>query len=260
MSGPGKEYTIGKGKLYFDIFATGLKVGEGERYFGNTPEISVTKDSEALDHFDADEGLNVKDESVTLENTQTLSFSCDNMETKNVALWFQGDETLTTIAAPIAAQTDELEVKRGHWYQLGVTEARPSGVRKITGVTVTDDAGSPVTIPAGNYELDAARGRIYIESDAADVADGDTIIVNYTIGVQVRSTIIGAGDEIRGALRYVSANPVGPQRDYFWPYVKITPNGDFALKSDEWMSMSFSVEVLKRDAATAPVYVDGVPA
>jgi hypothetical protein len=257
MAGPGKEYAIGKGRLYFDQFASGTLAGSGERYMGNTPEITLSTESEVLDHFDSDEGLNVKDESVTIENSMTFNLTTDNMDTKNVALWFGADISNTTVASPVTVTAEAHTVRRGMWYQLGVTEARPAGVRDISAVTVTDDAGTPVTIAAlGNYEVDLARGRIYIEPDAVAIIDGDGIRVTYTIDVGVRSVMIAKGSEIRGALRYIATNPVGKKRDYYLPYVKMTADGDFALKSEEWMTMSFTCEVLKKDAATERLYID----
>jgi len=40
------------------------------------------------------------------------------------------------------------------------------------------------------------------------------------------------------------------------PYVKLMPNGDFALKGDEWQQLSFNIEVLKKGTLEA-VYMDG---
>jgi hypothetical protein len=34
--------------------------------------------------------------------------------------------------------------------------------------------------------------------------------------------------------------------DYLMPYVRLAPNGDFALKSDEWQQLNLNVEILNR--------------
>lgn len=257
MAGAGKEYVIGRGRLFFDQFAAGTKTGEGELYFGNTPELSQTMDTETLDHYDSDRGLNVKDESVTLENNLTLTFTTDNISPENIALWFAG-ETKSLVSTGGTELTSEFEgVTRGRFYQLGVTANTPTGARNITNVTVTkgEAPGSPVTL-TGNIDVDLEKGRIYIEPDAPGIDDDDNITVTYDEDGSSRTMIIGKGQEIRGALRFLSANPVGAQRDYFWPYVKLTANGDYALKGSEWQQMSFSVEVLKKDNATDLVYID----
>lgn len=264
MAGPGKEYIIGKGRLFFDQFAPGTKNSTGERYLGNTPELSVAVETETLDHYDADEGLNVKDESVTVENSQTLTFTTDNIDPDNIALWFAGPRNNLTITS----STDNVETHKaylGRFIQLGASEETPSGARKVTNVTVSklvpdaDPENPPVETPVdpeGNLDIDLEMGRIFIEPDAPDLADGEELKVKFDIEAGTRTVIIGRGDEIRGALRFIATNPIGKKHHHYWPYVKITANGDYALKGSEWQQMSFNVEVLKKDAATERVYID----
>lgn len=250
---PGKDYVIGKGRLFFEMFPTGTKVGSGELYFGNTPELSTTSDSETLDHYDADAGLNVKDESVTIENNVTGAFVTDNISPENVALFFSGnvDQTVVTAATAVAETFTAL---RGRFIQLGTTAAMPSGARAVTNVVITVAAAT--VDAAGNYDVDLELGRVFIEPDSADIADDAEITITYDIEGSTREVIVGKGTEIRGALRFISANPIGTQKDYYWPYIKLTPNGDFSLKGDEWQQIPFSFEVLKKDATTERVYVD----
>lgn len=264
MAGPGKEYVIGKGRLMFDHFLPGAKTSTGERYLGNTPELSASADVETLDHYDADEGLNVKDESITVENNLSLSFTTDNISPENLALWFQGPMAKLTIA-PATALVETHAAHLGRFIQLGTNADTPSGARGVTNVVVAkvtpaaDPEDDPVSTPitaAGNVDIDLEMGRVFIEPDAADIAEGDSLSITYDIEGGVRNIIIGRGDEIRGSLRFISKNPIGKQRHYFYPYVKLTSNGDYALKGSEWQQMSFSVEVLKKDAATERVYID----
>ena len=86
MDKSGKHYVIGKGKLYFDPFIPGTKTPSGERYFGNTPDFSESQSINKLDHIDADQGLNVKDDSVITQNDLSIAFGTDNISTDNVAL------------------------------------------------------------------------------------------------------------------------------------------------------------------------------
>ena len=46
----GKNYTLGRGRVFFDRYPAAVAIladtkGEGERYFGNTPEFSTTSES-----------------------------------------------------------------------------------------------------------------------------------------------------------------------------------------------------------------------
>jgi hypothetical protein len=59
---------------------------------------------------------------------------------------------------------------------------------------------------------------------------------------------------IYGAIFFESDNPVGENANYWFPYVNLTPNGNFALKGDTWQQMSFTGECLKRDALTERMY------
>lgn len=248
-----KDYVVGKGEVHFDQFEGDTLVGTGERYLGNTPELSTSSDEETLDHYDSDSGLNVKDASVTIEKSMTGSLVTDHISPENVAMFFGGTlDPIVVAAAP--GLTETKVVRRGRWYQLGVNTANPTGARKINTVTLTV---ATVLVPAlNNYEVDLENGRVFIENDAPGIEDDDSVVFGYGITAQTRYQIVGKGTEVRGSLRFISKNPVGSQKNFFYPYVKLTANGDFALKSDEWMQIPFSFEVLKKDANTERVYVD----
>ena len=253
MATEGKDYVVGKGRVFFDPFIPGTKTKTMERYLGNTPELSTSSDEETLDHYDSDSGLNVKDESVTIEKNVTGALVTDHISPENVAMFFGGEITDAVIAAATGL-TETHTAKRGRWIQLGTNALNPTGARNVVNVEVKIGA-TPVAAP-NNLEFDLALGRVYIEPDAPGIGDGDVLIFTYDIEAGTRQVTVGAGQEVRGALRFISANPVGPQKDFYWPYVKLTANGDFALKSDEWMQIPFSFEVLKLDAATERVYID----
>lgn len=264
MKATGKDYVIGKGKVYFDQFKPGTKIGTGERYFGNTPELTTSADAETLDHYDADEGLNVKDESITTANNLTGSLITDNISPENLALFFAGPINKLTSTSQVGAISTTI-VNKGRFFQLGVSELTPTGARNITNVVANKvspgllPTDPPIVTPVtllGNIEVDLERGRVYVELDAPDLLDGDTVEFTFDTEASTRTVVIGRGDEIRGSLRFISANPVGSQKDYYWPYVKLTPNGDYALKGEEWMQLGFSFEVLKRDGSSERVYVD----
>lgn len=253
MATEGKDYVVGKGQVFFDPFIPGTKTKTMERYLGNTPELSTTSDEQTLDHFDADSGLNVKDESVTIEKTVTGQLVTDHISPENIAMFFGGEIVKSTVTAATGL-TETHAAKLGRWIQLGVTPLVPTGARSITSLVVT--IGVTTVAALNNYEADLALGRVYIEPDAPGIDEDDALIFTYNTTAVERHQIIGAGSEVRGALRFISRNPVGPQQDFYWPYVKLSANGDFALKSDEWMQIPFSFEVLKLDAATERVYID----
>jgi hypothetical protein len=255
-----QDQILGRGKVYFNQFATGTKVGTGEKYLGNTPAFSLARADTALDHYDADEGLKVKDISVTLQSDMTGTIQTDNISVDNLALWFSGDLATVTQAAAAGPIAEPHTVQKGQWYQLGVDAQHPAGVTNVTTVTFKDDASTPAAIDAGNFTVDLVNGRFMVNADAADVEDGDLVNASYGLAAASFQTVISKGQQVYGALRFISANAYGPQRNYFAPYVKLTADGDFALKGDDWQTMSFTVEILKLDDVTERMYINGVPA
>lgn len=256
-----KQYTLGRGRLYFDAFLPNTKTKTGERYFGNTPSFSVTIESENLDHFDSDAGIRVKDDSVLLELNRTGTFTTDNIDVENVALFLLGDASvLTQAAAP--GQTDSFtSVKQDRYYQLGESVSNPSGARQVSNVTVTIDPGgaASVGVEGTDYSVDLELGRVYI-IEGGGIADDTAIDVSYDIDAADRQQIITAANAtIAGALRFIATNPKGELIDYYFPYARLSPNGEYALKGDEWQQMSFNVEVQKLDDNTESIYADGRP-
>jgi len=241
------NYTLGRGELYFNKFRIGTMVGIGERYFGNTPEVSFTFESETLDHYNSDRGVREKDASVILQTNRTGSFSTDNISPENLALFFFGDKDVLTQASATAVSETFEDVQQGLFYQLGATQANPTGVRLVTNVVVTDDATPTANtfVVGQDYQVDLQLGRIEILK-GGDITDGTNLVVTYDVTASTRELVVSGSQAVEGELRYIARNPTGEQIDYFWPHVKIAPNGDFALKSDEFQVIPFTIEVLKR--------------
>lgn len=251
------NYVVGRGKLYFDKFLVGTKTRTGAtRYLGNSPELSLSQDEETLDHYNSDSGLKVKDASVSLQNDQSGSFSLDDISPDNLALWFRGAVENNAVAGGAVVAEAHNDVQRGTYLQLGLTDANPIGARDVSAVTVTNvTQANAVVAAAGNYEVDAATGRIYIIEDAPGIADDDDLTIDYTAAAGTEELVISAGTTIEGRLEFFSDNAAGENRDYIWPYVQIRPDGDFSLKGDDWQTMTFSLEVLKLNDSTERQYI-----
>lgn len=253
-------YTIGRYKAYFDRFLPETKTKTGERYLGNTPEISSSTESELLEHFDADGGIRVKDDQVILEINRTLTFTCDNIDDDNLALFFLAEKGTLTQTAAAAQETHYSRAVAGTFYQIGATAANPSGARGVSLVVVKDDLEAVTYVLNTDYTVDTALGRVYLLPGFTGLAAGG-LSISATYAANSRPQIIPANSvTIDGALRLIANNPKGNQRDYFHPYVQLTPNGDYSLKGDEWQTLPFTCEVLKLNDLTAPLYIDGRPA
>ena len=269
-----KDYlVVGRGRLYFNRLRNG--VFEGERYLGNTPELSLSSSTDKLDHFSSDHGFKDKDKSVNIENSRSGSFATDIISPANIALWFGGSVASTIFSA----QNDVFEkvnngakVTKGRIYQLGVTKATPQGQGGVDGTSFTigyADANTSISNGGGdissisgvkvlstaNYELNADTGQLYIEEDAPDLNGEVQIVVKYNRKASSGNVMVSSDNTIEGSLRFVSDNPTGTQKNYFIPKVSISPDGDYSLKGDDWQQMSFTFDVLKRDAATESIYI-----
>jgi hypothetical protein len=259
------NYTLGRGKVFFDPFATGATVtaslkGLGERYLGNTPEFSLALESSKLDHFNADEGVRTKDRSVLLELNRTGSFTCDNIDADNLSLFVLGSKSTVSQSA-LTAQTTLYEVVLAdNAYQIGASATNPAGVRKVASVVITDtDTPATTYVLNTDYTLDTDLARVTVIAGSSMV--GKDITITYNTTVTTYEKIVTAADaEVEGSLRFIAYNAEGTQRDFYFPYVRLTPSGDFALKGDDWQTLSFDVEVLKKADTVEAIYINGRPA
>lgn len=255
-----ENYTLGRGELHFDKFAPGTFNKTGERYLGNTPELNRTTESENLDHFNSDRGIRVKDKSIVLEKNDSGTFIADEISDENIALWFLADVGVVaqSAAASVVQNIPANRLKPGTYIQLGESQANPTGHRNITLTSVTSDPVGTTFDNLDDYTVDPELGRLYIVP-GGDIDGTAPLIVTYATAASTRTQIVvGDGTTIEGALRFISYNPTGPRRDYYWPYVQLRADGDFAMKGDEWQQLSFAFDILKREGY-ASEYIDGRP-
>jgi hypothetical protein len=234
---------LGRGKLYFDRFAPGTTTKTGERYLGSTPAFSLSGETQELDHYSSEEGLQVKDESVTLRIDYTGSVTCENINQENLALFFFGTSETATIAGSIG-EAESFVALPGLFYQLGMTAAKPEGVENVENVVVKDQTDTTTYVAGTDYTVDTEEGFIEILAGGS-IASGETINVTYDIVAQTQDRVLSGSSLIQGALRFRSRNGVGGQRNFYMPKVTLRPNGEFALKGEEWQNMGFNIEVLQ---------------
>lgn len=252
------NYTLGRGKVYFARYAAGTQTPDGFRYIGNTPEFSLTIESEELDHYSSDEGIREKDDSVPLEVNRTGSLITDNISPENVALFFFGENS--TLTQPVVASSTEAltGIKAGHSYLLGATPANPTGYRGIDQTGFSVDIGPTNLVAGTDFEMDYDSGLITFLEGSAEAVDGADVDVTFAVAGSSRDRVISGSSPVEGAMMYVTANPKGSDSTFLMPYVKITPNGDYALKGDEWQQIPMSLEILKLSNQEA-IYRDGDP-
>lgn len=256
------NYTLGRGKVHVARYDDNGNPTAGYRYIGNTPEFSLNIESETLDHFSSDEGIREKDDSVPLQVNRTGSMVTDNIDPRNVALFFFGEESTVT-QATVAINTGSPEqfdvTELGQSFKLGVTTNNPTGYFGIAtvGFAITD--GTTPLVAGTDYEMDFDNGILTLLDTSTLAIVGATLDVTYSVAATTRSRVISGSEPVECSILYTTKNPKGADCIYFFPYVKLTPNGDYALKGDEWQQIPLSMEILKPSGKEA-IYRDGKPA
>lgn len=259
MAGINQNLTLGKGKVYFEPYDPGTTTGHGEIYLAQTTEFSYTVATEVLDGYDADEGINVLLEQVLTQVDVTGSLVTQDISMEKINLFLLGTGVQTAAVTSATASTQNLtDVKLGRYYQLGVSSGTPAGLPKCTVTSITK--GGNAVSASGNWVQtaeDVELGRVFLLANASGIAADDDLVVTYNVGASTRERVISKDQQIRGALRFISSNPAGSNRNYYFPLVNMAPDGDYALKGTEWQTMGFRFTALKKDSATERVYVDG---
>lgn len=255
-----ENYTIGRGKLLFGKFdKNGEFTEKAERYLGNTPSFSLSTDTETKDHFNADSGMKEKDLSIILSVARKATFECDDITMANLAMTYFAETTKITQAGGEATETIEKAIVGGT-YKLGVTRENPVGIRALdqsAGKAVVVKSGTNELIVNRDYYVDYDTGSVTIAHDGT-VKDDDPLSITYSTAPVNYERIATSDKPVEGQLRFNATNPVGIQCVYFFPRVIIRPNGDVALKGDEWQTLPFTVEIMKKGNLSA-IYLDGKP-
>ena len=251
------QYTIPRGRVFFNPINSATDEYLGELYLGNCPSFGIAIETEKAEHYSSETGLREKDASVVLEVKRSGSLTCDNMSMSNVALFLSGSTGTITQAA--GTTTDEvIKVLPGRYYQLGLAPLTPVGARKVTAVIVKNNAGATTYVAGTDYMVDAERGTLQILATGTIVAE--SIKVTYTkAAVTWEGLRSGSAGELVGALRVVSDNATGANRDFFMPRVSLVPSGDLPVIADgtDFAQMQFDADVLKPANGEA-IYVDGL--
>lgn len=254
-----KNIVLGAGYIYFDEFdANGNP--QGELYLAESENFSFTVNTETVEVWSDDGPIAEKLVDVSTRVTRDGTMSCKNINGDTLSIFLiaaKASQTTTTGSVTAQAINDGNGVLQGRWYQLGASASQPAGVRNISAVSIKDSVPTTYTVDT-DYKIDLDTGRIYIVPGGG-IADDTVITADYTKASatweEVTSNDLGAKS---GALRFVSANTTGDNRDVFMPSVVLKPDGEFSWKSRETVQqMNFAISVQKPSDGRASVYING---
>lgn len=255
---PTENQTLGRGEVHFAEFKPGTLTPDGFRYLGNTPEFNLSVATETLPHYKMDRGTKIKDKSVTLQTDHNGTFTCDNIDLENLALFFQGSAG-TVAQAAATGETETLEgITLGRSYQIGESDTLPMGAKSVTITAAADGTDATALVEGTDYTLESDRGVITFLEDAANITTGEDCDLTYDVAAVSYDRTISGNEQIEGAIRYLAYNAEGDDIDYRMAHVRISPNGDLPLKGDDWMTTPFNVEILKPTGREA-IYANGQP-
>ena len=252
------KYAIPRGRVFFNPINNATDEYQGEIYLGNCPSFGISIDTEKAEHYSSETGLREKDASVVLEVKRSGSLTCDNISGANVALFLSGSTGPVTQAAGSVVD-ESIAVIPGRYYQLGLSPSTPVGARNVSTVVVKNGAGAITYVAGTDYMLDAARGRVQILATGS-IAAGAIKVSYAKAAVTWEGIRSGSAGELLGALRIVSDNATGENRDFYMPRVSLVPSGDLPVIAEgtDFASMQFDADVLKPANGEA-IYVDGLP-
>ncbi len=248
------KLVLGRGEVYFDRFLPGTRIGEGERYLGNTSTFRIQRQVSTTERARSYGGRKVSIPDSIVSESHSVEFVTDNIDIDTIALWFGAAPLVPTVSTVTVTET--FVVKRGRFYQLGKSQT-VAGTRNVTNVVVRK--GVVTVVPTGNYVLDSLLGRIQIERYALALRDGDTVSVSFNARSSDTAQALSAPQQVQGSLRFVSFNEgvVGRQvqNDYFLPFVTLSPRGQVDTKGDEWQQWGFTASAFNLSPNVQQLYV-----
>ncbi len=284
---------LGSGHLFIDVLgAAGARTGE--RYLGDAAGATLAVESERVQVFSGSGPVARQLVNKVRSLTRRLSATLHDVSMENLALFVGAGDAVgseTDAAARVGdAAAEALTVRRGRWYQLGVSAARPAGVRAVrdataagkdaghfdagaTAAIVTTAAAAPSaanTVSRSYYAVDAANGRIYIRESggateagkaaAALPANGGTVYVHYTpVAEAARAQVAtpATPQDVRAAVRYIEETATGRGRNLYAPLCSVAASGELALMSRETeQQIQIAAEILEPGGGKAALLID----
>lgn len=258
---------VGKGQMFFAECPDGVdaRLIDNFEAIGNVPGLNITFETEVLQHFDSQGGIQTQDDSVDLRVTSSGSFNTDAITAQNLARFLFGETTETTQTAASVADEERTALSVGAFIQLGRSLTNPTGVRGIENVVVKPAAGAATTgggvndafVLGQDYNVSAQTGLLEVIVGGA-IPVGTPFFVDYDLSVQTRDVTISGRTIARGVIQFVEDNIRGDNKTWLFPNAVIRPDGDFNLITDEFESLPFQIELLTLgDLERA--YIDGAP-
>jgi hypothetical protein len=251
------NFVLGAGKVYFATRTNGVLAGE--KLIQETPMLSFSVKTERVQQWTSDGAIAELALDVPTKVERSGKFTCQDISDYNLGLFAIGAaSTISTTSGAVtgSAINGGVALAADTYYQLGLATHPHVGVRDITSVALK--TGGTTYTENTHYTVNLELGRIYIPAGSTCI--GAIVTADYSTTVsswgQMASSDSGA---VEGALRFVSDNTAGEDRDWYFPVVVLSAEGDAELKSrDKVQELSFGFSIQKPTTGSA-VYCNGRP-
>ena len=255
------EYNLGGGKVFMAELAAG-GLPKTMRKVGNTPEFTVTVNTESYEHNSTQDGAPAQDLSVIIDSGASIGFSLENFSAENLALFLLGLASDYTNPG-IAGFTDQVIVADGDievtgYYQIRTTAGLPVfGITSTNAIAVSTTAGSPVLLTKDtDYTVDANSGIIHLlDTSVIDTAIAAAEGLKCTLtadGAATTVDLVTLLEDIEKdvALLFEGINAADSNKRTYYHFHKISlaANGDANLISAEAGTLPMTGQVEANDA------------
>jgi hypothetical protein len=229
------DYVVGKGRLYAKV--TGATQFQE---IGDIDAMSISQANTVIERFSNQFGARTKTDSRITEQNANIAFTMLQATARNLALALMSDKTALTQAATTVQLSGLTNVQVG--------DIIDTGKLGISVITFTDNLTSPTNWVAGtNYELDAASGLIRVKALPSADTTATLKVTCPAITAATKQLLAGLGQnpDLRAELVFITLDASSvPIEKYTFPIVKLTPDGDVNLISDDYRTVQIKGEII----------------
>lgn len=251
---------IGRGKFYFNRL-TSLGIYEGHRFVGDVDKGDLVTTPTMKQRYSMSKASSPLLKIATVQQQHKLTLNLMEFQPKNVSLALLGVNALNTQAsASISAET--LFTATAGVPGINADTILRCSKRAISSpvLTATGSGAATALVLGTDFEIeDATMGLIRILPTATTVALGTITLITaaYTAAaITFNRVTAGITTDIVGQLLFIEDNASGPNKDWEFWNVHISPTTAMALLTTDYSNISLEAEVLDDSAnhPTNPLY------
>ena len=206
-------------------------------YVGATPNLAITLETERFPHYEAESGNRLQDFVLEGGKSGNAAGSLENLSVENLELVMHGSQQAQAVT-PVVDMAAPDTIADGDMVALPDVN--------VGSVSITDSAGTPATLPAGQYTVDGVNGTITFDDVTTGGPYTTPFLISYTPGAATSVPMFTASAPVR-LLKFDGINTVDDKRVILELYrVRVPANLLDSMKHEEGVygSIPFNPEIL----------------